>query len=156
MSARQRRTAQARTALVAYSALVSLSALGGAVGLVTGGLSIGTDLERRLPWQSPVVGGLALAELVAGPFAAVAMAARRGSRRADDLAVAAGAVLVGWIVVELGFVRAFSALQPVFAAIGLAFVVAGRRGRSGLAAHHPDRPAARRRPPPPRRTATGW
>ncbi len=44
--------------------------------------------------------------------------------------IAAGALLVGWIVVEIAFIRELSFLQPCFALVGVVFVVIGRRLRT--------------------------
>ena len=43
------------------------------------------------------------------------------------LSTAVGALLVGWILVELLFLREISFFHPLYVAIGLAFMWAGRR-----------------------------
>lgn len=120
---------RARRVLAVLAALVAISAYGGAIGLAGGGLSIGSDLEARLPWGSPVLGGIALAMLVGMPFTVLAGAAWRGTRRTNETAMGAGALLVGWIAVELAFIRELSIFHPLYAAIGIAFVLAGRYQR---------------------------
>jgi predicted CoA-binding protein len=119
---------QRLNALAVAGALMSLSALGGAVGLIGGRLDLGHRLSSRLPFDSPVFGGVALAVVVAVPFAAAACRAWRGDRQAWGTALSAGLLLIGWIVVELAFIREFSFLQPMCVAIGAAFAVAGYRG----------------------------
>lgn len=57
---------------------------------------------------------------------------RRGERRTDETSTFAGAVLVGWLLVEVAFIREFSFVHPTYGAIGIAFVVAGRRRRRDL------------------------
>jgi len=119
-------TAQPRRGLAATAALVALSAVGGAIGLVSGALSMGGDLESRLPLGSPVLAGVALAVVVAVPFAVLAAAAWQGSTRTDQLACVASVLLLGWLVVELAFIRELSFFQPLYGAVAVGFVWAGR------------------------------
>ncbi len=116
-------------ALAVTGALMCLSALGGAVGLISGPLDLGHRLNERLPFGSPVFGGVGLAVFVAVPFAAVARWAWRGDREAWGAALLAGLLLIGWIIVELAFIREFSFLQPLCLAIGAAFTAVGYLGR---------------------------
>ena len=89
-------------------------------------------MEARLPFHSPVAGGIALALVVGVPFATVAALAFRGDDRAELASLVAGLLLVGWIAVELLWVRELSFLQPTFAVIGTAFALAGRRAWPAL------------------------
>jgi 4-amino-4-deoxy-L-arabinose transferase-like glycosyltransferase len=117
--------------VLAVAALaVAVSAWAGAVGLIVGFLSIGTELNQRLPAHSPVVGGIALAVVVAAPYTVLGLLAWRGDRATPGAAVLAGVVLMGWIVVELIFIRSISFFHPTFLLVGIAFVVAGMM-RSG-------------------------
>jgi uncharacterized membrane protein len=119
--------ARARRRGVAVLALTNVvAALGGAVGLATGTLALGDDLNERLPFASPVLGGIALAMIVAVPFAVSALAAWRGDPRADLATAVAGVVLIGWIVVQLAFLRSVSFFHPLYAAVGGLFVWLGR------------------------------
>src|SRR5689334_1550636 len=120
---------QARVGRAVAGCVVAVCAYGGALGLMTGLLDLGADLNQRLPFHSPVFGGLALAAIVGVPFTTVAADAWRGSPRTDRSTFYAGYVLVGWILVELGFIREFSFLHPLFLAVGVACMVAGSRGR---------------------------
>jgi hypothetical protein len=115
---------------------VALSAFAGAVGLMTGQLSLGDRLTGRLPFHSPVLGGSALALVVGLPFSALAVSIWRRSDHIDRLAVIAGALLVAWIAVELCFVRSFSLLQPVFAAVGAIFIITGRESLRASRVRH--------------------
>ena len=117
--------------LLAVGALfVALGALVGSIGLIGGWLSFGDRLNQRLPFASPVLAGVALFVAIAVPFAALAARAWRGDDSTGPTSIVVGAVLVLWIVVQLAFLREFSAFQPIYAAIGVAFVVAGRRVRA--------------------------
>lgn len=112
-----------------FALLVAVSAFGGAVGLIGGSLSVGTELNARLPFHSPVLGGIALATIVGFPFSVVAWRAQRRDRRTGMTSVVAGVALVGWLVVELAFIREFSFFQVIYAVIGVAFAAVGRKQR---------------------------
>ena len=116
-----------RTGLSLYAAFVALSAYGGTIGLATGALDMGHALNQRLPLHSPVLGGIALAVLVGVPATTVAVLARRADARTDLAAVVAGVLLVGWILVELAFIREISFLQFFYAGAGALFVALGLR-----------------------------
>jgi hypothetical protein len=121
--------------IAALAGLMAVAAYAGVVGLMTGVLDMGTLLNGRLPLGSPVLGGLALLLIVALPMTVAAVAAWRGLPWADAGVVVAGLALVGWIVVEVAFIRTFSWMQPVCAVYGA--LLAGLGWWS--AAH--DRPA---------------
>jgi hypothetical protein len=73
-----------------------------------------------------VLGGIALAMVVAAPFTIVALLAWRGDQRADPAAMFAGALLIGWIIVQLAILRTLSGLQAIYAAVGVTFFLYGR------------------------------
>ena len=127
-STHRRTGAPPRRGLAVFAAVNALSAYAGAVALATGLTGVGDRLNARLPFDSPVFGAVALILIVAVPMTVLARAAWQGDRRTDSLAVLAGALLVGWIVVELGFLRELSFFQPAYAAIGAGLVLAGLRG----------------------------
>lgn len=113
--------------------LVAVGAAGGSVGLMGGGVDASSYVDR-LPFASPVFGGAALGLLVALPaaIAAVATLARRPWSRDAHLVV--GALLMGWIVVQVGFIGLSSWLQPVMFVWGAAIAVLGwldRRRQTG-------------------------
>lgn len=110
------------------ASLVAISAHGGALGLASGGLSLGEKVTARLPFHSPVFGGIALAMIVGVPFTVLWLWAWRGDRRTDLAAVLAGMALLGWLVIELAFIREFSYFHVIYAVIGVAFAVSGRAG----------------------------
>ena len=116
-----------RPGLAVYASLVALSAYAGAVGLATGALDLGNRLNERLPFHSPAFGAIALGVLVGMPATAVARQAARGDERVGATAVLVGITLVGWIFVELVFIRELSALQPFYVGVGISFIVIGRR-----------------------------
>jgi len=122
-----RATDRGRPGLAVYAALVAVSAWGGVVGLATGALDMGNDLNHRLPFHSPAFGAFALALLVGVPATALARQAARGDRQTGATAMFAGVMLIVWIAVELAFIRQFSWLQPFYVGVGVTFVVIGRR-----------------------------
>lgn len=112
--------------LAACAGVNALSAWFGVLGLVGGGLSFGAELDARLPFDSLVLAGLALAAVVALPSTVLAVLAWRGDPRTPALTVLVGILLIAWIVVQLAFLQALSFFQPLYAAIGVAFLVTGR------------------------------
>lgn len=124
---RERQPSERRPGLAVYAGLVALSAYGGVFGLATGVLDMGHELNHRLPFHSPVLGAFALLVIVAAPATALAWHAARGDERVGVTASFAGIMLIAWIVVEVAFIREFSGLQPIYVAVGITFVVIGRR-----------------------------
>ena len=115
------------TGLSVYAGFVAISAFGGTLGLVTGALDMGHELNQRLPFHSPVLGGIALAMIVGVPATAVARLAWRREARTGLASVVTGVLLVGWIVVEIAFIRELAFLQLFYASAGVVFIAIGRR-----------------------------
>lgn len=92
-----------------------------------GWLSLGPEPESRLPFASPVFGGLALMVTIAVPFAVLAWWAARGDWRTDIASIVTGLTLVAWLVIELAFIRELSFLHPLLGATGIGFAISGRR-----------------------------
>jgi hypothetical protein len=118
--------------------LMSVAAVGGVIGLAGGGLDLGAAITARIPAASPVFGAVALGLVVALPMGAAAVAGWRRSRWTAALASFAGTALIGWIAVEIAFIRTFSWLQPVCAVYGggvLALAVLLRRSDPSQRAH---------------------
>jgi hypothetical protein len=65
--------------------------------------------------------------IVALPNAVLTVAAARGDSRCGPLSILAGVLLVGWILVELAFIRELSFLHPFYVAVGLFQVWLGAR-----------------------------
>lgn len=121
----------ARRGLSVVAALNALAALGGGVALMTGTIELGAVLNERLPFASPVSAGIALVVIVAVPLTVVAWAAWAGWPRAGDAALVAGLLLVGWIVVQVAVLRAFSLFQPVYLGVAAYLIAASGRVRLG-------------------------
>ena len=97
------------------------------MSLILGYMSMGPELTAQLPWGSEVVGGVALLLCVAVPNAALGVLALRNDDRVAAAAVVVGLVLVGWILVELAFIRELSFFHPLYVGIGLVLILLGRR-----------------------------
>ncbi len=113
--------------LAGFAAFNAFGAWYGAVGLVTGGMDFGESINERLPFDSLVLAGLALGIIVGIPLTVLAWSAWTGGPRTNDLALAVGLTLIGWIVVQVAVIRAFSLFQPAYLAVGASFVAASRR-----------------------------
>ncbi|TNC24825.1 hypothetical protein [Amycolatopsis alkalitolerans] len=111
--------------LASFTGLIAILAFAGAVSLMTGVIALGTEVEARIPFHSPVLAGIALAVIVGVPMSDVCYLAMRPDSRTAVAAVVAGALLIGWIVAEIAYTQTYSWLQPVFAFAGVAVVVAG-------------------------------
>lgn len=116
-------TGERRGGTAVVAAAMAVAAGAGAVGFFAGWIDMGEPIMSRLPFGSAVVAGLALFVVVAVPMAVAAVLTWRGSPSADAALVGAGLLLVGWIAVEVLFIRTYAWLQPVCAAYGL--LVAG-------------------------------
>lgn len=122
---------------------VAVTAYGGAIGLISGGLPLGPGLDSRLPLGSLLVAGLALLGFVAVPMSMATLAALRPHPTTPSRVLLAGIMLVVWIAVELLFLRAYAWLQPLYlligaAVVGLAWVLSRRslRRRPGRGIPH--------------------
>ena len=62
--------------------------------------------------------GLILAVVVGGTLLAAALAQARRARFAPGLSFAAGAILVGWIAIQVAMLGYHSALQPLMFVVG--------------------------------------
>ena len=122
------RSASARRPwLAGFAAFNAFGAWAGAVGLITGGMDFGESINDRLPFDSLVLAGLALGIIVGIPLTVLAWSAWTGGSRTDDLALVVGVTLIGWIVVQVAVIRAFSLFQPAYLAVGASFVAASHR-----------------------------
>jgi fermentation-respiration switch protein FrsA (DUF1100 family) len=99
----------------------------GGLGLIAGFVALGDPIDGRLPFDSPVLAGVALIVLVAVPLTALAWSAFSAGPRTDELALVSGVLLIGWIVGQVVVIRTFSWFQPLYLVIGVGFVVVSNR-----------------------------
>lgn len=95
-----------------------------------GFLDPGPTVTGRLPMHSPILGGIALTAIVAVPCTVLAWLAARADQREGPVAIAAGVLLVGWILVELAFIRELSFFHPAYVGFGVLQIWFGVRTRS--------------------------
>jgi pimeloyl-ACP methyl ester carboxylesterase len=120
-----------RRGLAGFAAFNAVAAWAGAIALVTGGTDFGEGLNHRLPFDSPVIAGVALATVVAIPLTVLAWSAWTGAARTDETALIVGLLLIGWIVVQVAVLQAFSLFQPAYLCVGAYFVAVSHRVRLG-------------------------
>ena len=84
------------------------------------------------PFTDFLVPGLLLAVAVGGSALAAAVLVARGARRASLVSLAAGAVVVGWIAVQVWLIGFVSALQPLVCGLGLAMIALAARSTRGV------------------------
>ncbi len=123
MVARNKRRIDIRQSVLALlSGVVAIWSLAGSAGLATGTIDLGATVEQRLPFDSPAVAALALALMVGIPMAFTAVVTARSDPRAPAIAMISGALLVGWIIVQIYTIETFSWLQPVCVLAGLTVI----------------------------------
>lgn len=103
---------------------LAVGAWAGAGGLISGAMTLG-EYAKELPFESLVLGGIALGLVVALPATIVVVASMRHLRWADRGHLLVGALLMGWIVVQVGFIGLNAWLQPFMFTLGLAIFVLG-------------------------------
>lgn len=113
ISTYMRRLDPRRSILCLIAGLMATWAFAGTLGLITGAVSLSPAAEDRLPLQSPILAGVALALVVGMPMTVVALTAAHGDPRTAQTAMVAGCALVGWILLQLVLLRELSWLQPV-------------------------------------------
>lgn len=108
--------------LVVLELLAGVSAVVGGIALAVAPsgrvLSMPVTLLEGSPFGSYLVPGLLLAIAVGGSLLAAAVAHLRRARFAPGLSFAAGAILVGWIAVQVAMLGYRSALQPLMFVVG--------------------------------------
>ena len=119
-------TATRRT-LVGLHLFNALSAVGGGIALIAGGLGVPTTLLRHTPFDSFVVPGIFLAAVIGGSATIAATALLAHWRRALATSAASGAIMVGWILGETLLVEGFSWLQGLYLLSGSLVVFASIR-----------------------------
>lgn len=106
-------------ALLAFSALNAFG--GGAYGLA-GAKGVPTAWLEGSPFRDYVIPSLILLAVVGGSLLLAAVAIFARWRRARLLAIGAGVVLLGWIVVQVAIIGYVSWMQPAVAIVGAAII----------------------------------
>ena len=120
--------------LIGIHTLVALNAVGGGIYGLTGAPGVPVAWLRGTPFESYLVPSLILLGVVGGSQALACFSLSTRSSRARRLSLAAGAVLLGWIGIQLALIGYVSWLQPAVALAALATLA--------LASKLPARPRA--------------
>jgi hypothetical protein len=129
-----------RIALVLLELLIGANAVWGGIMLMTDSWKLDQEWLDNTPFDSWFVPGLALLVIIGSTqlAAAASLLARRPYAQAASLA--AGWVLIGWIIVQLAWLQVFHpVMQPAMLAAGFLVVALAWRLSSG---GRPGRPAA--------------
>lgn len=108
--------------VASLAGFMAVWAYAGALALIAGGIDFDDSIDRRLPFHSPVFAGIALALFLGVPMT---IAAWRAMRAPASTAVAAGAVVVGWILVEIVVLHIFNGLQAFCLIYGICLMALG-------------------------------
>jgi hypothetical protein len=116
-----------RWLILAIALLLALGAVPVGVGFILrpDGSMVGMPLTvlAGTPFPDFRIPGAFLAVAVGGSTLASAVLVARRHRLASSVAFLAGAVVVGWIGIQVLFIGLSSALQPVVGALGLALIL---------------------------------
>ena len=108
--------------LVILEIVAGVGAVAGGAALVAvpggGILGLPPSVLEGSPFASYLVPGLLLAFVVGGSLLFAAVAQMRRVRFASGLSFAAGAILVGWIAVQVAMIGYHSLLQPLMFVVG--------------------------------------
>jgi hypothetical protein len=117
-----------RAVLAVVAGIGVIAAVAGAWGLLGGSISFGPVIEGRIPfpmWVPGVILGLA----VGGSMLLACLSAALNTRFTAEIALLAGAVTMGWIVVQIAIVGYISFLQPAVFTHGLIVLALGLSSR---------------------------
>lgn len=112
-----------RALLGTLLAFGALNAFGGGFYGLSGAEGVPLELLEGSPFRTYFVPSLILFVVVGGSFLFAAIAVFSGSRVARLSALGAGAIVLVWIVVQVGIIGYVSWLQPVTAMSGLLVLV---------------------------------
>ena len=121
-----------RQLLFALEAVVAVSGVAGATYGLAGAEDVPPEWLEGTPFDSYTIPSLILLVAVGGGMGAAALAQLARHSRAAELAITAGLILVGWIVVQVVIIvpdGGFSWLQPAMLAVGALVAALGVRLR---------------------------
>ena len=121
-----------RWLLFAIEVVVAVNAVGGAIWGLAGAKDVPREWLEGTPFDSYLVPSLILLIAIGGGMGAAATALLINHRFAPELSIAAGLILIGWIVVQVLMIApngGVSWLQPTMVAAGLLVAALGWRLR---------------------------
>ena len=119
-----------RIGLAVAAGLNAVNSVIGAVGILTGDLAFSPEVVARIPFPMWIP-GLILGLVVGGSMLAACVAGVLGARRAGEVGLAAGAITLGWIIVQVLLIGPNSWLQATVFALGLLTCWLGWQVRRG-------------------------
>ena len=114
-----------RGVLIAVTGFSAFSAVGGGIGLLVNGLGIPESQLENTPFDSFIVPGLLLAFVVGGSMATATISAWQRVPWAGDVAIVAGAIMLGWIAVESVMITDGRPLQVTVGVLSLLTIALG-------------------------------
>ena len=123
----QRSASALRLGLGAFLAVFAFNAFGGGVYGLAGAKGFPRSFLAGSPFHTFFVPSLILFVVVGGAFLAASIAVLARSRVARFAVLAAGAIALGWIMIQLAIIGYVSALQPVVALSAVAVIALGTR-----------------------------
>jgi len=112
-----------RVVLAVLLAVVALNAFGGGVYGLLGAQGVPAAWLDGSPFRTYVVPALVLLVVVGGSAALAAVLVLRRAATDRTVAIAAGAILLAWIVVQVAIIGWVSWLQPTMALAAVAILV---------------------------------
>jgi hypothetical protein len=118
--------------ITGLATFVAVTAWGGALGLIIG-FGTAPELNERLPFDSPVLGGLALMAVVAAPFSLIAALLWQRHERAVHATLLGGVLLIGWIAMQVAVLGEVNGLHLSITLIGIVLAgwASGKQVRAG-------------------------
>ena len=127
--------------LGALQLLIAVNAIGGGVYGLTGAPDVPREWLAGSPFSSYLIPSLVLIVAVGGVHLVAAVRVWQRHPHARALSIGAGAILGGWIVVQVAIIGYVSWLQPAMGAAALVESALARRViRSGAHTEQPARP----------------
>lgn len=117
----------ARGALLALLAFLAVTAAAGGAALLSGDIAPGLELLEGSPFDSYAIPGLALLVAVGGTAVAATWSVWRRHPLAERLAMAAGATILVFEIVQAQFIP-YHPLQPFYGLVGAAIAWLAWRG----------------------------
>lgn len=114
-----------RKILIVLEVLVGLSEVAGGVGLITGTITFPDTVLQSTPFSSFLIPALVLGLILGGTTLVAAVLLASHHPLGVLVSLAAGCLLIGWVVVQVTMIGYISFLQPLMFSLGaLIFVLA--------------------------------
>ena len=115
--------------LLILEIVVAANAIGGGIYGLLGAEGVPPEWLEGSPFETYAIPSLVLLVVVGGSMGVAAAALLRDDRRAPELSVFAGVVLLVWLAIEM-LIIPLSWLQPAFLVVALLVIGLGLRARA--------------------------